>query len=133
MKLVADASAIVDYLLRATPATAAILRSEQVELHAPELIDLELVSAVRSLALGGALSEERLQAVVADYLDFPIRLHPHRPLLARVFELRHNFSSYDASYLALAESLGAALFTADPPLARAARRHTALRVLSPLG
>jgi len=41
------------------------------------------------------------------------------PLLARVWELRDNLSAYDASYVALAESLGTVLVTADGRLKRA--------------
>lgn len=130
MSLVVDASAVVDYLLRATPVTAAVLRGDA-DLHAPELIDLELASALRSLLRGGRIGEDRLRLVVGDYLDLPIRLHSHRPLLPRIIELRENFSSYDAAYLALAESIGALFLTADASLGRAARRHTRLEVLIP--
>ena len=48
----------------------------------------------------------------------------------RVLSLRHNFSAYDASYVALAELLDAEIVTADAPLAQAIRTHSKLRVLS---
>ena len=51
-------------------------------------------------------------------------------LLERVLSLRHNFSPYDASYVALAELLDAEIVTADAPLAQAIRTHSKLRVLS---
>jgi len=38
---------------------------------------------------------------------------------------------YDAVYVALAENLGATLVTADTRLASAARKHTAIEVISP--
>lgn len=44
-------------------------------------------------------------------------------------ELRENVSAYDATYVALAERLGAALLTADRKLARAVRRMGVVRVL----
>jgi len=44
--------------------------------------------------------------------------------------LRHNFSAYDARYVALAELLDAEIVTADAPLAQAIRTHSKLRVLS---
>lgn len=128
MTLVVDASSLVDYLLRGTPETGAILRAEGLDIHAPEVIDLELASAVRSLLLSGVLAEDRMRMLISDYLDLPVALHRHRPLLARIFELRHNFSSYDAAYLALAETLGARFLTGDARLARAAGVHTALEV-----
>ena len=41
------------------------------------------------------------------------------PLLHRVWELRHNVGAYDATYVALAEALGASLLTGDGRLSRA--------------
>lgn len=40
-------------------------------------------------------------------------------LFERVLELRHNFSSYDAAYLTLAERLGTSVVTCDGKLAAA--------------
>ena len=51
-------------------------------------------------------------------------------LLDRVLSLRHNFSAYDASYVALAELLDAEMVTGDAPLAQTIRTHSKLRVLS---
>jgi predicted nucleic acid-binding protein len=42
-----------------------------------------------------------------------IRRYGHVPLLARIWQLRHNMWPYDAAYVALAESLGAELVTLD--------------------
>ena len=58
------------------------------------------------------------------------RRHGHMGVLDRVLSLRHNFSAYDASYVALAELLDAEIVTADAPLAQAIRTHSKLRVLS---
>jgi len=44
---------------------------------------------------------------------------PHLPLLDRVWQLRDNLSSYDASYVALAEALDAVILAADRRLAKA--------------
>jgi predicted nucleic acid-binding protein len=45
-----------------------------------------------------------------------------------MLQLRHNFSAYDATYVALAEQLDAELLTADQRLARAVRAHTSVLV-----
>lgn len=37
----------------------------------------------------------------------PAIRYPHTPLLARIWELRHNFTAYDAVYIALAEATDA--------------------------
>jgi predicted nucleic acid-binding protein len=46
-------------------------------------------------------------------------------LLPRVWQLRHNFSAYDAAYVGLAEKLRAPLITRDGRLANAPG-HTAI-------
>jgi len=39
-------------------------------------------------------------------------------LLDRIWELRHNFTAYDAVYIALAEATGSFLYTCDEKLRR---------------
>lgn len=36
--------------------------------------------------------------------------------MGRIWELRHNFTCYDAAYIALAEAAGADLYTCDAKL-----------------
>jgi predicted nucleic acid-binding protein len=45
--------------------------------------------------------------------------YPAHSLLDRIWELRDNLSSYDATYVALAELLDCSLLTADGRLGRA--------------
>jgi predicted nucleic acid-binding protein len=59
----------------------------------------------------------------------PLQRASHRPLLARCWELRDNLSVYDASYVALAEALGASLLTGDQRLAGAAGSRCHVEVL----
>ena len=56
---------------------------------------------------------------LTDLADLPLNRYPHLPLLARVWQLRHNVTAYDAVYLALAEALRAPLLTRDARLASA--------------
>jgi predicted nucleic acid-binding protein len=93
------------------------------------VLDVEVASALRGLAIAGMLSEERLSEALADYEAVPILRHGHVGLLPRVLELRHNFSAYTAAYVALAEHLEADLHSADEPLRRAVLAHTRLRVV----
>jgi predicted nucleic acid-binding protein len=88
-------------------------------LAAPELLDLEVVSAFRRMCAAGALSADRAEAAVTDLHDLRVQRVPHRPLLARCWELRKNVTVYDAAYIALAESLDATLLTADRRLVSA--------------
>jgi len=45
-----------------------------------------------------------------------LKRYPHDILLERMWELRHNFTAYDAAYIALAEALKAPLITCDRAL-----------------
>lgn len=130
-RVVVDASALVEYLLR-TPRARAIGRVIQdpaTDLHAPALCDVEVVAVLRRLLLGRRLGIERAADAVEDLLDLPVMRHGHGFLLDRMLGLRRNFSAYDASYLALAEWLHAALLTADDRLASAAPAHADVSIL----
>jgi len=133
--LVIDASAATELLL-ARPAAEALaghVAEHGLDLHAPHLIDVEVAGAVRRLVASGDARLERGEEAIADLLDLPMARYPHDILLPRVWELRENFSPYDAAYVALAEALsddGIPLVTTDEGLARAVRAHTELEVLS---
>ncbi len=88
-------------------------------LFAPELIDLEVASVWRRALRAGRLSNDRALRALADLAALPLARAPHRPLMARIWELRDNLTLYDAAYVALAEALEARLLTADRGLARA--------------
>lgn len=124
--IVLDASAAVDWLLQ-TAAGKRIenriyLRNET--LHTPHLLDLEVTQVLRRLARQGVLSVNRANEAVQDLLDLRITRYPHTLLIYQIWQLRHNFSAYDAAYIVLAEKLGAALITRDGQLASASG-HTA--------
>jgi predicted nucleic acid-binding protein len=93
--------------------------SRNESLHAPHLLDLEVTRVLRRLALQGVVSVHRADQAVRDLLDLRITRYPHLVLLPRIWQLRHNFSTYDAAYIVLAEKLGAALVTRDARLASA--------------
>ncbi|MFW6193617.1 MAG: type II toxin-antitoxin system VapC family toxin [Gemmatimonadota bacterium] len=132
MKLVvADASALAEYLLRTERGEEIrpVVEAEAHDLHTPFLCDVELAAVLRRGLLAGRMGDVRAREALTDYLDLPLERHGHPQLVSRALELRENFSAYDAVYVALAEGLGAALLTADRPLARATRRHTGVTVL----
>lgn len=85
----------------------------------PDLLRIEVTSVVRRQLQAGRLTMDQASAAVADLVDFPIRVFPTAPFLARVWDLRHNLSPYDACYVALAETLDTSLLTADVRLANA--------------
>jgi predicted nucleic acid-binding protein len=128
--IVVDASTLLEVLLR-TPAAEAVearLFEERQTLHAPHLLDVEVTQVLRRYANAGEINEGRGSEALADLADFPIRRYPHGFLLTRAWSLRHNFTAYDAVYVALAESLNARLLTHDQRLAAAVRRHAGIQL-----
>lgn len=120
--IVVDASAAAEMLL-GTPEGLAIaeeLLAAEESLHAPHLLDAEVLSALRKAWLRGLVSAERAQAALDDLADLPIERHAHVLLLERAWELKETVSAYDALYLALAELLEAPLVTRDARLTRCA-------------
>jgi len=118
--LVIDASVLATSLIGdddAGPRVRARLRGER--LLAPELIDLEVMSTLRGLVRGGKLDVAVAAAAVQDLAEHPLLRASHQPLLSRCWELRHNVSSYDAAYVALAEVFSSTLVTSDARLATA--------------
>jgi predicted nucleic acid-binding protein len=85
-------------------------------LHAPHVIDYEFGNALRGLLLGGRISEADADAARADFTELPIKRYPGLATADRCWELRHNFTAYDAAYIALAELLACPLLTGDVKL-----------------
>src|SRR5438045_4015305 len=105
--LVVDASAVAELLLGrpAGESVAQRLREHAFDVHAPYLLDVEVLSALRRVVAAGDASAARAAEAVADLLDLPIEHYGHLALIPRIWELRENFSAYDATYLALAEAI----------------------------
>jgi len=124
--IVVDASAVLEALLRTAAAKAveARLFAPRQTLHAPHLLDVEIAQVVRRYAASGEIDGARGRMALADLADFPLRRYPHDFLLPRIWDLRNNLTAYDATYVALAEALGAPLLTRDRRLA-AATAHRA--------
>lgn len=129
--LVADASALLEYVLRTGPIAEleTLIRDPEADVHVPAFCDVELASGLRRAMLHEGMTDLRALEAAADYLDLPLTRHGHQTLLARLLELRYNFTAYDATYVALAEMLGATLVTTDDGLKRAVRTHTKLSVV----
>jgi predicted nucleic acid-binding protein len=92
-------------------------RARGEELVAPHLIDLEVASVLRRSVLSGGIPPQRARQALQDLHDLAVERVAHTTLLPRVWELRANFTTYDACYIALAELFRAPLLTFDAKMA----------------
>lgn len=126
--IIVDASVIAHALVDAHPTIRARLSSET--LAAPDILDVEVASAVRGLWLGGTLDDQQLTRATSDLARMRVERHPSAPLIPRALEMRANLTAYDATYVALAEILGCTLVTLDRRMAAASGVRCAIEVPS---
>lgn len=127
--IVVDSAAVVDALtaVEGSERLREVLGDE--ELHAPALLDFEVVSALRGLTRARRISVARALDVLTDFEDLPVHRWPAGDALRRrVFDLRDNLTAYDGAYVALAEALQCRLVTRDLRLARAAGHSAQITV-----
>jgi predicted nucleic acid-binding protein len=130
--IVVDASVLIGALVDDDPGgeLARTRIGESESLHAPELVDLEVVSALRRLTATGRMTERRAVRAVDDLLDLAVLRYSHHTFSWRIWELRHNLTPYDASYVALAEALACTLVTADRAMAGCPGLRCSVELLS---
>ena len=119
IRLVIDASAAVEYLLRTSLGRKLDGLLEDAFLLAPALLDAEVLAVLRRALLQKRIEEHRARLVIEDLGQWPIDRIPHTALLREAWKHRHNVSAYDALYVATAKLYDATLLTADGPLSRA--------------
>lgn len=126
--IVADASIFIDALL---DDGAARDRIEDETICVPHLVDIEVMSALRTLVLTRTLDLKAATKGRDEFCNLEIIRYQHLDLLPRVWELRDNLSAYDATYVSLAEFVDAPLVTVDARLAAAPGIHARVEVLPP--
>lgn len=88
-------------------------------LAGPELVLVEASNVLRRLERAGQLSRLEAASAHKDLLRLDLELFPFAPFAVRVWALRETVTSYDAWYVALAETLRCPLVTLDRRLGRA--------------
>jgi predicted nucleic acid-binding protein len=126
--IVLDASVVVELLTNGTLADS--IRHElfgrEESFIVPHLIDIEVMSALRRLVAGQQIDSHRSRQLLAGLAALPAERYAHTPLIGRIWELRHNFTAYDAAYIALAEATNSVLYTCDEKLRKGHRARVAL-------
>jgi predicted nucleic acid-binding protein len=130
--IVVDASALLEFLLQTSIGVRVETRlfRDEDELHAPHLVDVEVVQGLRRLVRTGEVSSGRADEAIADLTDLDLHRHAHVDLLGRAWKLRDNLSAYDAMYVALAEAIEAPIVTCDGPLATAPGLRARIEVIN---
>lgn len=129
--IVVDASAMVEWLLQLPRAAAVereLLDSER-GLHAPHLVDVEVVQVVRRLVASRIIAAARGREALDDLASLDLIRHGHDVLLPSIWRLRSNLTAYDATYVALAEVLDAPLVTLDAALAVSPGHEAEVRLI----
>ena len=130
--IVLDASAAIEWLLQ-SPLGSKVeerLFSRAETLHAPHLLDVEVAQVLRRYVMAGVITAARGGYALDDLSELSVTRYPHDLLLRRVWELRDNLTAYDATYVALAETLDARLVTCDRKMASASGHHAKVVVVS---
>ena len=126
--IVVDASAVLEVLV-GQPNEALVLRlAREDALHAPHLLDTEVLHVLRRLEHRSELSAEQVGSARSRFDELSIDRYPHRPLSDRVWHLRATLSAYDATYVALAEALDATMVTTDRRLVGASGTEATIEV-----
>lgn len=113
-----------------TEGTRARDRARGEELAAPHLVDLEVTSVLRRAVAAGSMTSQRARQALQDLADLDVERVAHTTLLPRVWELRDNYTAYDACYVALAELFSAPLLTYDARMAGASGARCSFEVFS---
>lgn len=129
--LVVDTSAVLAALAADEPDPALVQRlADDGDLHGPHLIDTEVLHALRRMTISGALGNDRAADARGDFEELALVRYPREPLNDRVWELRHNLTAYDATFVALAEALAVPLVTCDRKLASSPAHQAEVEVFA---
>jgi predicted nucleic acid-binding protein len=132
--MVLDSSACLDLVLDTEPGRALqrLLIDPEPALLAPGSLWIEVGRVMRAKVADGTLSRRHAEAALADFLDLGVQETEVEPLIVRAWQLRANLRIDDGVFVALAEAIAQPLLTTDIRLARAARIHGRVEVLTHL-
>jgi predicted nucleic acid-binding protein len=119
LSIVVDSSVLVAALVDVGPhGTWAEKVLARGSLHAPELAPADAMNILRRLERSKLIATPEANGAQDDLTQLDIALFSFEPFADRIWELRHNVTSYDAWYVALAEAFGLPLATLDARLSR---------------
>ncbi|MDA8371854.1 MAG: type II toxin-antitoxin system VapC family toxin [Nocardiopsaceae bacterium] len=127
---VVDASAIMELLVDRGKGKAVESRIRGHRIYAPHLLNIEVLSVLRGLLQKKEITLAEAETARNDFSSLLIELRAHTPLLKRTWELRHNYSAYDAAYIATAEVLETRVLTTDARMSRGTGARCPIELVS---
>ncbi len=96
----------------------------------PQLVIVECLQVIRRAEARHAIDTATAAELVSDLLALDLDLYDHQLVAPRIWELRANLTTYDASYVALSELLEAPLMTTDEKMANAPGNHAQIDLVT---
>ena len=119
MRVVADASTIIDAILDGPRRDGALRALNGTEVWVPQHVDAEVMSAIARLERGGSITTSEADQAIARWRQMPVERMESSALLAQAWLMRASVRTSDAIYVALAILLACPLVTSDARLSRA--------------
>ena len=124
LNIIIDASILAKWFLSNEEESELALKirddftANRVSISFPSLVFYEVSNLLRSAVIRSRLDKEKALKIYEDFLELDFEIYMTNDLLRNSLEIamRNDISSYDASYVVLAEYLKAPLFTADQRL-----------------
>ena len=129
MKIVADASALVDFLIGNMSSSLDRKEFKTSLVCAPDLIINESISALTRLLRNGTISNSLFSDSLEDLTFIPTKIISSRDLIKSIPSKLSHISAYDAAYVCLAENLQIPFYTTDAKLSKSAQKYCQVNLI----
>lgn len=129
MKIVADASALVDFLIGNMSSSLDRKEFKTSLVCAPDLIINESISALTRLLRNGTISNSLFSDSLEDLTFIPTKIISSRDLIKSIPSKLGHISAYDAAYVCLAENLQIPFYTTDAKLSKSAQKYCQVNLI----
>lgn len=129
MKIVADASALVDFLIGNMSSSLDKKEFRASLVYAPDLIINEAISALTRLWRNETISNSLYREALEDLTNIPAKIISSRSLIKSMPPKLGHISAYDAAYVCLAENLQIPFYTTDAKLSKVAQKYCDVRLV----
>jgi predicted nucleic acid-binding protein len=129
LKIVADASALVDFLIGNMSSSLDKKEFRASLVYAPDLIINEAISALTRLWRNETISNSLYREALEDLTNIPAKIISSRSLIKSMPPKLGHISAYDAAYVCLAENLQIPFYTTDAKLSKVAQKYCDVRLV----